>query len=152
MATFVTYVTYTIYVVYGAYLFYAAYWRYHYIFKWCHVLFICWFIQHMLHICIISSGICAVQTALTHHLRVVLLFSIFLSCWTTQLIQSLSPLVCMQTKQRASGTPCVQPILSTDVYGKAVGQQLGKLLPHFPPLNSHNNSDVDKLMDLTVRV
>ncbi len=36
--------------------------------------------------------------------------------------------------------------------GEAVSEQLGKLLRHFPPLNSLNNSDVDKLMYLTVRV
>ncbi len=59
------------------YVAYGTYGTYYDICNLCHILFICWIIQHMLHICIISLGICAVQTALTHHLRVVLLFSTF---------------------------------------------------------------------------
>ena len=94
----------------------------------------------MLHICIISSsrGHLRRADALTRHVRVVLLLYIFSkaeclpllrssieliyiyiyirSCWTTQVNQSFSPfqVVCIQTKQRVSGSPCVQPSLSTD--------------------------------------
>ncbi len=93
---------------------YRTYGTYYSIYNVCHILFICWFTQHMLHICIISSGICAVQTALTRHLQVVLLFSTFSLLLDNTSNWILLPLVCMQTTQRFSGTRCVQPILSTD--------------------------------------